>query len=208
MKKRYNVLNSASSPRGISLRRLNRAPSRTFRLGELVIRPGKQYPVNVDVLRKHKRELMAAVTVGTLEVRDGLRRLPMEELTALLASEEVVDRDVIPSNEEKPSDGGEKDDDDKDTDEDDTEEEESDPDEEEGGDPDVTETEEKTDPSDEVDPESKLEDQKPVERKTLPEGWENFNKTDLIGLAKELGMDPGDDTKKVLIEKVKQYAAS
>ena len=214
MKKRYNVLNSASSPRGMALRRVARAPSRSFRLGDLAIRPGKNYPVNVDILRKHKRELLAAVSVGTLEVREGLRRLPMDELKELLAmpQEEVVEAAVggtpaTASSGESDSPPG--DDETGDPDDDETKDGEGESDE--GGEEKPPEeVKPEGDPEPETTEETKAETEEKVEtgRKTLPEGWESFNKTELVSLAKELGMDPGDDTKKVLLEKIKQYAAS
>jgi hypothetical protein len=221
-KKTVIVFGCAASSTALRQRRLRGFSNsgRTLRLGTLLVRPGRLVVVRLELLQKHREQVLAALRANIVELRVGIRALSLEQATALLDEREIVELSTEESTDETKT-----------TETDETKTESTEETQPAGADTspagsEPDETPPPADPEDKVevveaadappvDPEpepTKVEDvldpgpepEPVVAPPTLPAQWEQLNKPGLVELAKSLGLTVEDsDTRKILIEKIR-----
>lgn len=219
-KKTVIVFGCAASSVALRQRRLRGFSNsgRTFRLGTLLIRPGRLVVVRIDLLQKYKEHVLAALRSNIIELRIGITALSPEQAVALLEEREIAETDTDESTGDTTPDDSDVDP----TSTDDAGEGESDEDvpsepTEPNAPIDEEETEETPFPDPVVPPpalaETMAEELMPTEElepivipppPALPAQWEQLNKAGLVDLAKSLGLTVEDaDTRKILSEKIR-----
>lgn len=204
----------AATPVAMRARRLKgfSGNGKNFRIGELLIRPGRMVSMRLSVLRKNKSRILHGVKSSVLEVREGSRRLSLEELVLLLDGTETLEVTTATET-EVTTEGTEP------SDEDAGETAASNGDEatESGGAEETGEvgggeedaTDDPSEPTSEVpaeEPTNETPTEDPPTTISLPANWEKLNKAGLEELAGKLGIVVEEsDTKKTISEKIRAH---
>lgn len=216
----------AATPVAMRARRLKgfSGNGKNFRIGELLIRPGRMVSMRLSVLRKNKSRILHGVKSSVLEVREGSRRLSLEELVLLLDGTETLEvttatavttegtepsdedaGETAASNEDEATEsGGAEETVEVGGGEEDATDDPSEPTSEVPAEEPTNETPTEDPPADPPAAPSVPED--PPAAVTLPANWEKLNKAGLEELASKLGIAVEEsDTKKTISEKIRAH---
>jgi hypothetical protein len=170
-------------------RRLNRFQERQFRIGDVIIRPGRRVPMTIGFLAGHLEEVISHIERGALRLQsDADSYVDPDELRAL------VNGTPMPVKANPPEDGPGEDDGPGEGDDTPTEEPSEEPAQEPAEEPSDNELANEPESPLQSEPEEPTPDVTPEEMSmaALPDGWRMRNKKGLLMLCSELKLEASD----------------